>query len=183
MSYTPKPKNKKAGVAAIVLLITAIILFFFASQYYTKGRGIVQAFGVGCLTGAAAFIILSLRSYTYYVFPKDTETKKSVSEMRPDELTFTVTKRNGKKYAVNTVQFDLDTLKNVADLPASYSERRKMIKSFGEMSVYYYNVTLMSPVYTLLIFEKEGDRRVGIVIEPDNDFKSFLNETARMNND
>ena len=182
MKHTPTPQNRKPAVASIVLLLAAVMLFFFGSQYYVKYRPASQALGVLCLALSAFFVIKKLTVYTYTVYPKDGDTKRSVSDMMPDELTFTVSKRFGSGVDSLRAAFDLADLKSVTALPASSKEKKKMLKDSGKMSLYYYTVTFRPLESALLIFEREGDERTGIVIEPDGDFTGFLKEAARINN-
>lgn len=182
MKYTPKPKNKKAEIASLVLLLTAVVLFFFAAQYYTKGRAIVQGLGVACLSLGAFFIVKRMTSYTYFIYPKDSDKEADVTTLSPSELTFTVTKKNGKRSGTNAAQLDLDALKSVTPLPPSGSEKRKVLADFGKMPLYYYTVTILPPDAYLLVFEHGGER-TGIVIEPNETFRVFLEEAAKVNNE
>ncbi len=180
MEYTPIPKNKKYEVAAVVLLVTAVVLFFFGSEYYVKWRALVQALGVACLALSSFFIIKRLTSYTYSVFPKDRDTKKSVSDLAPDELTFIISKRFGGAGAgSNRASFDLGELKSVEPLPSG-AEKKRLTRSKGKMSLYYFTVTFRAPGAYLLVFET-GGAPTGIVIEPDGDYIGFLEEAARIN--
>ncbi len=182
MTHTPTPQNRKPEVASIVLLLTAVMLFFFGGQYYVKFRAVAQALGVFCLALAAFFIIKRLTVYTYTVYPKDRDTKKSVSELTPDELTLTVSKRYGAGRETNRAQLDLAALKSVVTLPAAGRERRKILKEHGKAALYYYTVTFRPNESTLLVFEQKGAEKILVVIEPDGDFKGFLEEAARINN-
>ena len=182
MKHTPAPQNKKPAVASLVLILTAVMLFFFGSQYYVKYRAAAQALGVLCLAVAVFFIIKALTVYTYTVYPKDADTGKSVSDLAPDELTLTVSKRFGTGRETNRAQLDLAALKKVLPLPAPGAERKKTLRDGGKMALYYYTVTFRPNESTLLVFEPEGSEKIGIVIEPDGDFKGFLEEAARINN-
>ncbi len=181
MTYTPKPKNKKPGVAALVLLITAIVLFFLGAQYYTKGRTTVQVLGVACLAVAVFFIIKRLTSYTYTVYPKDKNTKKSVSELTPSELTLVISKRTGSTAPINRAELELSTLTAAVTLPSSHTEARRVIKELGKMNLYYYTVTFNAPDTTLLVFKQDSGESVGIILELDSDLKAFFSEVARIN--
>ena len=181
MTYTPIPKNKKTEVASVVLFITSVILFFFGSQYYVKYRPVSQALGVVCL-GISAFLMMKrLTSYTYTVYPKDSDTKKSVSELEPSELVFIVSKRNGKGAPVNRASLDLGTLVAAVPLPIDAEGKKKTLKSFGKTALYYYTVTFRPSDRTLLVFGNEGSERIGVVTELDGDFKGFLEEAVRIN--
>lgn len=180
MKHTPVPQNRKPAVASLVLILTAVMLFFFGGQYYVKYRAVAQALGVFCLALAAFFILKKLTVYTYTVYPKDRDTKKSVSELAPEELTFTVSKRFGTGRETNQAQFDLSALTKTIPLPAAGAEKKKIIKECGKMSLYYYTVTFRPNESTLLIFEQDGEK-TGAVIEPDGDFKGFLEEAAKIN--
>ncbi len=181
MKYTPKPKNKKTEVAAIASFVTSVVLFFFGGQSYTKGRGAVQALGVLCLAFSGFFIIKKLKAYTYSVLPKDGDTERRVSELMPSDLALTVSSSYGKSAPGAAASLDLGDLKQTVSLPARYTEKQKVIKSLGKMQLYYYTVTFMPPESTLLVFDKEGGDRIGVVIEPDGDMKGFFEEAARIN--
>ncbi len=179
MTHTPTPQNKKPAVAAIVLAATALMLFFFGGQYYVKYRAVAQAIGVFCLALSAYFILKKLTVYTYTVYPKDASTGKSVSELAPDELTFTVSRRYGTGAETNRAQLDLGELTAVSTLTPA--DKKKILSDCGKMDLYYYTVTFRPNESSLLVFEPEGSGKIGIVIEPDGDFKGFLEEVARIN--
>ena len=183
MKYSPTPQNKKNDVASVVLFLTAVMLFFFGSQYYVKYRAAAQALGVVCLAASVFFLLKRMTVFVYTVYPKDRDTKKSVSELTPEELTFIISRRFGTGAEANKAALDLEALTTVTDLPASVREKKKIIKEFGKTSLYYYTVTFMPLHSTLLIFEKKGSDRIGIVIEPDGDFKGFFEKVARLNKD
>ncbi len=180
MKYTPLPKNRKNGVLSAVLLVTSAAVFFLGTQYYTKARAVVQTLGVVCLALASFFILKKLTVYTYSVYPKDGSAKKSVSDYGPDELIFVISKRFGSGAEANKASLGLADLVKTAELPFSYFEKRKIIKAEGKMALYYYTVTFKPPESLLLVFETDAGR-VGIVIEPDSDFKGFLEKIASMN--
>ena len=180
MTHTPTPQNRKPEVASIVLILTAVMLFFFGGQYYVKYRAVAQTLGVFCLALAVFFILKRMTVYTYTVYPKDADTKKSVSELAPEELTFTVSKRFGSGRETNQAQFDLAALTKALPLPAPGAEKKKILRECGKMSLYYYTVTFRPNESTLLIFERDGEK-TGAVIEPDGDFKGFLEEAAKRN--
>ncbi|MBQ7670955.1 MAG: hypothetical protein IJS45_09580 [Clostridia bacterium] len=181
MKYTPQQKNKTALVASLVLTAAAAVLFFLGTQYYTKGRAIVQASAVVFLSFAAYFIIKRLNSYTYTVYPKDDAPSKSVSELMPGDLDLVISRRFASGVDTNRAKLDLGTLVRAEDLPATYSERRKYIKSFGKMTLFYYTVTISPPESLLLIFELDNSSKLGLVIEPDRDLRGFFIEAARLN--
>lgn len=180
MKYTPKSANRKHEAASLILLITAVVMFYFGAQYYTAYRGAVQFAAVLCMAGAAFFIMKKLTVYTYAVYPKDRDTKKSVSELGPDELTFMISKRYGRGAESNKAALDLGALTDAAVLPFNYSEKQKIIKSHGKMALYYYTVTFKPPRSVLLVFEQDGEK-IGAVVEPDSDFEGFFTEVARLN--
>ncbi|MBR6918590.1 MAG: hypothetical protein IKN38_10435 [Clostridia bacterium] len=181
MTYTPKSQNKKHTVAAVVLFFAAVMMFFFGTKDFVKWRAACQAIGILLLSGAAFFIIKKITAYTYSVYPKDENTQKSVSALSPDELTFIISKQFGSSAKANRAAFDLSCLKKATDLPAKYSKKRAAVKAEGKLELYYYTVTFMAPQSLLLIFERDGAGRVGIVIEPDSDLRAFFKEIANMN--
>ena len=180
MKYTPLPKNRKNGVLSLVLLITSVVVFYLGTQYYTKARAVVQTLGVLCLALASFFILKKLTEYTYSVFPKDSSEKKSVSDYGPDELIFVISKRFGNGAEANKASLELADLTKTVELPFSYFEKRKILKAEGRMALYYYTVTFKPPESLLLVFETDAGK-VGIVIEPDSDFKGFLEKIANIN--
>ncbi|MBQ7715666.1 MAG: hypothetical protein IJT70_07345 [Clostridia bacterium] len=181
MKYTPEPKNKKTEVAAVASFLTSVVLLYFGGQSYTKGRGAVQALGVLCLAISGFFIIKKLKSYSYSITPSEEDAGRSVSELLPSDLTFSVYASYGKGTGNLTAQLDLGDLKEAVALPAKYSEKQRVLKGLGKMQLYYYTVTFLPPESTLLVFEKDGGVRTGIVIEPDGDMKGFFEEAARIN--
>ena len=181
MKYTPQQKNKIALVASIVLAAASALLFFLGTQYYTKGRAVVQAAAVFFLSFAVFFIIKRLNSYTYTVYPKDDAPSKSVSELMPKELDLVISRKFASGVDTNRAKLDLGTLVQTEDLPASYFERRKYIKSLGKMTLFYYTVTIAPTDVLLLIFEPQSTSRIGLVIEPDRDLRGFFTEAARIN--
>lgn len=183
MKYTPEQKNKIASVSALVLSVTAAVLFFFGTQYYVKGRAVVQAIGVLFLSFAVFFIIKRLNSYTYTVYPKDGAPSKSVSELMPKELDLMISRRFASGVETNRAKLDLGMLIQAEDLPQTYSARRKYIKSLGKMTLFYYTVTILPRDALLLVFENDGAAKVGVVLEPDRDFRGFFTEAARINNE
>ena len=180
MKYTPLPKNRKNSVLSLVLLITSVVVFYLGTQYYTKARAAVQTLGVLCLAFASFFILKKLTVYTYSVYPKDGAAKKSVSDYGPDDLTFVVSKRFGAGAEANKASLELSCLTKTVALPFSYFEKKKILKAEGRMALYYYTVTFKPPESLLLVFDTDAGR-VGIVIEPDTDFKGFLEKIASMN--
>ena len=180
MKYTPLPKNKKNSVLFIVLLCTAAALFYLGAQYYTEAKSVVQAAGVLFLALSSFFLIKKLTGYTYAVYPKEPSDEKSVSEYRPDELSFVVAKHFGTGPDTNKASLDLACLTKTVSLPFSYFEKKKIIKAEGKMALYYYTVTFKPPESLLLVFGANGEK-TGIVIEPDTDFTGFLEEVVKIN--
>ena len=181
MEYTPKPQNRKPQVAAVVLILLAAMLFFFSRVAYVKLPALAQALGFVCLSVAAFFIIKRITVYTYTVFPKDRDTKRSVSELSPDELVLTISKSYGGASRASRASLDLGRLESVTKLPFRYSEKNAAIKKLGKMSLYYYTVTFRPSESYLLLFKERGAENVGVVIEPDGDLLGFFEEAARLN--
>ena len=181
MKYAPKPKNRKPDVASLVLLITAALLFFLGSQYYTKGRPIVQTLGIVCLALAAFFIMKKLTCYVYTVYPKDRDTEKKASELSFNELCLMISKKNGAKGAeTNKACLDISSLVAAIDLPSAADEKKKIIRDQGTMSLFYYTVTFLPPESLLLVFKNDG-AKTGVVIEPNAELRGFFIEAARAN--
>ena len=181
MRYEPKSGNRKPDVASLVMLVSAVAVFFSASRPFAKGRALLQVIGVLMLTGAAYFMIKKVTSFIYIIMPHDGDTKKSVSEMKPEDLTFTVSKRRGQTAENHVCQLELSRLTETVTLPYKSSEKSRIIKEHGVTETYNYTVTFRPLTSLLLVFKKENGEKLGVVIEPDSDFKGCLEAIARMN--
>ena len=180
MKYAPAPKNKKPDVAVITLLVTSVILFYLAPQSFTKGRALVQGFGVLCLSLASFFIIKRLTSYIYTVYT-GAATNGGASAIDPTHLTLMISKKTGKSREVNQAEFSLSSLTDVIALPPPSRDRRRLIKGLGKIPLYYYTVTFRAPDPYLLLFKKEDGASVGVVIEPDPSLLDILHAAAMRN--
>lgn len=186
MRYEPKAKNKIAPVAAIVLTVTAVILFCFSAQPSLKGAAAVQLLSFATLAVAVFFMLKKVTRYVYIVHPKDAENeedmKKPAGALSPKDLAFTVAKKRGKSREDYMVMLDLSSLRKFKRLPSDKAEQKKLIKEQGRMSVYRYTATLGGdPELYLAVFSKVGYDKVGVIIEAEGEFPSYLRTVVEIN--
>lgn len=180
MRYSPSPKNKKYEVASITLIIAAVAMFFFAAQSYVKGKAAVQFLGVATLAAAAYFLIRRITVYTYIIMPQKQD-KAYTEALAPSELSFTVAKRRAPSGDIYLCQMDLGSLKSVTLLPENRRERKQTIEKNGKMAIYKYLATFGESGAYLLVFDKVGYSKTGIIAELDEEMAGYLETVVQLN--
>lgn len=162
-------------------MIGAVVMFFFAATGLAHGVAVIQLFGVILLAGSAYFIMRSMTIFTYIIIPDSENSDKVASELPPESLSFIVSKRFGKGKEIYQCKLELSSLRAVKSLPADRGERKKILESYGKISLYRYVATVGKCESVLLVFKQKGHENIGIIVEPFDDMFRYLKTVTEIN--
>lgn len=189
MKYVPVSEGNNPDILAILCLIAAGIAgaSSYLVQEYTWFFQLLML--VFLTVGLYVAVRYKLVRYEYRIEMRDAGeamgdinyelAARTLMNRQPEEMEFSVLKQQGKKRQRVECRFYLGELVACEHMAVPRKKRKEILRSFGDMRLYTYTVSMDPPSPYLLVFSAEGYGKVGVMIEAEDTLATLLKSIAR----
>ena len=198
MYYSPKQENKYVTPIVCTLIGVGILVYLLPNVVLVRAV-FCQVLAVICLV-AAVFLLVRYKttSFIYSIRPRslmqdDIEVdvalaggQFSVLGLSPRHLDFVVAKKQGSRDANMECVLGLDSLTAVWEISSGGDYKKvgdamaRAREKYGTVDLYDYTITMGLEESILLLF-RDGQKHAAIRIEPSEELRYYLVDTAKRN--
>lgn len=188
MKYVPVSEGKNPDILAVLCLIAAGIAgtsSYMVHEYTWFFQLLMLVF---LTIGLYVAVRYKLIRYEYRIEMRNAGEEmgdinyelaaRTLMNRQPEELEFSVWKQQGQKKQRVECRFYLNELVSVAYMAVPRKKRKEILRSYGEMHLYTYIVSMDPPSPYLLVFAADGYGKVGVMIEAEETLAALLKSIA-----
>lgn len=189
MKYVPVSEGNNPDILAILCLIAAAIAGASSHlvQQYTWFFQLLML--IFLTVGLYVAVRYKLIRYEYRIEMRNAKetmgdinyelAARTLMNRQPEEMEFSVWKQQGKQKQRVECRFYLNELVAVEHMAVPRKRRKEILRSYGEIHLYTYTVSMDPPSPYLLVFAADGYGKVGVMIEAEDTLAALMKAIAR----